>query len=435
MEKLLELAAKCCDHAEIYCKDSETRSVIFKNSRLHGIETQLQAGVSIRLIKDGKLGFAYTRNLHDPEELLQNAFNSLEAGVKADFTFPFTTNFKELKTMSESIKDVSSEDLINECSRICDLLATTSGEISAYSGISHEKVRIMNLAGSALSASNSCGTVYGSVGFPGSGASISRVSLGTEFKPISDEIIDEIKLMFTAANKTANVKSSRMKVLFMPNSAYSLNWRISAAVNAKNIYDKTSPLCSKFGEKIFSEKITVYDDPHDNSICLARAFDDEGTTTSRLPLFENGVLRNLFSDLNYAGKLNLKSSGHGFRTAQWCNDPVSLNPVPAATNLRYQTGNKSVAQLIASIDRGIILENCLGAHSGNILNGDLSLGGSPALYVENGVIQGRVDNIMIAGNIYDMFRNVVDLSNTAAAGFQSFTPAILIDDVKVASSS
>lgn len=225
-----------------------------------------------------------------------------------------------------------------------------------------------------------------------------------------------------------------MPVLFMPNAVYSLNWRLSAAVNARNIFEKTSPLTSRIGEKVFSDKITIYDDPHDNSDCSARAFDDEGVATQSLMLFDKGVFSNFFTDLNFADKLGVKSSGHGYRTARWSSDPIALSPVPEAMHLRFAPGQKSVKELISSMNRGIILENCLGAHSGNILNGDLSLGGCPALYVENGEIQGRVDNIMLAGNIFEMLKNVIDLSDTPESGYMSFTPALLIDDVKVASS-
>lgn len=432
MEKLLELALKQCEKAEIFSHDTEVKTAIFKNSRLHGVETRLQSGVSIRLIKDGRLGFAFTRNLSRPEELLQNALNSTQAGVVADFDFPFTKQTRDLQTFAESAGSVNSKTLVDECEHVCQRLEKTGAEISAIAALSCDSVRIINSTGTDVSSKSSCGTIYVSTGFPGGGTSIGRMQRDLNFKPMSDFFLDEIALLFAAANKTVQIEAGRMPVLFMPNSTYSLNWRLSAAANARNIHEKTSPLTSRIGEKIFSEKISIYDDPHDNADCSARSFDDEATATNRLTIFEKGVFKNFFSDLNYAKKLKVQPTGHGYRTAQWCNDPVALNPAPAAMNLRFAPGQKSVRQLIAAIDRGIILENCLGAHSGNILNGDLSLGGSPALYVENGEIQGRVDNIMLAGNVYEMLRNVIDLSETPEIGFMSFTPAILIDDIKVA---
>lgn len=434
MEKLLELVMKNCEKAEVYRHEREIKSVIFKNSQLHGIETKLQSGVSIRLIKGGKIGFAYTRNLNHPQELLQNALNSIEAGVVASYDFPVTKEISTLPTFDNSIENVESCSLVEECQRICKIIGKIGAESFAFAGVCCDRVRVINSTGTDVASKSGVATVYAGAGFPGGGTSIGRVRQDTEFKPMTAAMLDEVASLFNAANRTLKIESGRMPVLFMPNAVYSLNWRLSAAANARNIYEKTSPLTSRVGEKVLSEKITLFDDPHDNSDCSARCFDDEGVATGRMMLFEKGVFTNFFSDLNYAEKLNVKPSGHGYRTALWGGDSITLSPVPEAMHLRFVPGQKSVKDLIASMKRGIILESCLGAHSGNILNGDLSLGGCPALYVENGEIQGRVDNVMLAGNIYEMFNKVIDLSNTPEIGYQSFTPAILFDDIKVSGS-
>jgi hypothetical protein len=72
------------------------------------------------LIKDGKLGLAYTRNLHDQEDLLQNAMNSLEAGVKADFDFPLTRDLLEMPATKDSANGIGSEELAAESQKSPD---------------------------------------------------------------------------------------------------------------------------------------------------------------------------------------------------------------------------------------------------------------------------------------------------------------------------
>jgi PmbA protein len=66
MEKLLELAVKSADAAEVYATDSVSDGVEFANGKFKNIESGMQSGVSLRLLKDGRLGSAYTRNLIDP---------------------------------------------------------------------------------------------------------------------------------------------------------------------------------------------------------------------------------------------------------------------------------------------------------------------------------------------------------------------------------
>ncbi len=64
------------------------------------------------------------------------------------------------------------------------------------------------------------------------------------------------------------------------------------------------------------------------------------------------------------------------------------------------------------MDRGLILEGVLGAHSGNIPNGDYSVGVSTGLYVEGGEIRGRVTDTMVTGNVYETLSNVVAVGDT-----------------------
>ena len=90
MEKLLELAKKVVDQAEVYSLEETADTVRFENAILKDIESKTQSGISLRVIKDGKLGFAYTKNLLNREELLGNALDSLRGGVEALFDFPET---------------------------------------------------------------------------------------------------------------------------------------------------------------------------------------------------------------------------------------------------------------------------------------------------------------------------------------------------------
>ena len=74
----------------------------------------------------------------------------------------------------------------------------------------------------------------------------------------------------------------------------------------------------------------------------------------------------------------------------------------------------------------------MGAHSGNIPNGDFSVGVCPAFYVENGEIIGRVKDAMVAGNVYETLKNIVAIEDTVHDCWSGRFPAILCDNVSVA---
>ena len=138
------------------------------------------------------------------------------------------------------------------------------------------------------------------------------------------------------------------------------------------------------------------------------------------------MLKNFYCDLSYARKLTLTPTGNGFR------GDITSKPVPALEHLTIQPGDKSLPELLGMMKRGLIVAGAMGAHSGNILHGDYSIGLAPGIYVEDGVIVGRVKDAMIAGNVYETLRNVVAIDNRVCASYMGRFPAVLVDDVSVA---
>jgi PmbA protein len=437
MEKLLEMAKKVCDQAEVYSVQHTSNSVSFEDAKLHDIGSTYQSGTSLRIIKEGKLGFAYTKNLLDRRELLKNALDSMAGGVEADYDFPLTKEVSQLDTYDPSLEKVSSKQMVEECARVCDLLGSRAeGEIFAASTSHLGRLRIINTEGTDLSQKGTLYSIYGMVVYPGGASGIHRYLQSKRFERMPDDTVDQIAELYNSSSKVVEPKGGRMKVMFMPNSMLTLRWRILSGTSSKSVYEKTSPLADKRGEKIFDEKLTIYDDPLNDKYPGARPFDDEGLVSKPLGIVENGVLKSFFYDLNYASKLNAGPTGHGYRVAQFGGDPITIKPVPAVTHMNIKPGSSSFSQLVKSIDRGIIMEGALGAHSGNIPNGDYSIGASPGLYVEDGEIVGRVKDAMVAGNIYQTLKEVVDLGDTLyPSDGGAWVPAILFDNVSVATKS
>jgi len=434
MEELLEMANKVCDEAEVYSIEQNHRPVTFKNAKIHDVDSKFQSGISLRVLKNGKIGFAYTRNLPEREELLRNAVDSLKGGVAADYAFPFTRSIAELDTYDSSVEKISGADLVEECKRVCDILKSrTGGEISVSAFTYTENIRITNSSGTDVAGKTGMFGVYAGSVFPGSATGIWRVSLRKGFEKMPDELLDQIADVYTRSLDVVEPKGGKMKVMFMPNSMLTLNWRILSGTSSKSVYDKTSPVADKMGQQVFSEKLTIVDDPLDDSRPGARAFDDEGVACSPLTLVDRGVLKSFYYDLHYASKLGAKATGHGYKSAQWGGDPISLKPVPSLSHMSIRPGRESYWDLVKLIDRGIIMEGALGAHSGNIPNGDYSVGANPGLYVEDGKIIGRVKGTMIAGNIYETLNDVVAVGDTLYhASFGGWVPAVLLDGVSVA---
>jgi PmbA protein len=313
------------------------------------------------------------------------------------------------------------------------LKSKTGGEISAISFKHTENIRVMNSRGTNLSTKSGSYGIVVETAYPGTGTGIWRIFFNKRFEKTPEDMVARLIDVFKASSKIVQPKGRKMKVIFMPNSMVTLNWRILSGTSSKSVYEGISPIGKKIEEKIFSDKITIIDDPLNDQYPGARAFDDEGVACKPLTIVDKGVLKSFFYDLDYAVKLKATPTGHGYKTTRWGSDPVGLKPAPALTHLTIKAGNKSFSDLVKSIDRGVIVENALGFHSGNIPNGDFSVGLNPGLYVENGEIVGRVKESMVAGNLYEILKNVVDIGDTLYPAFGGgWVPAILCDKVSVA---
>jgi PmbA protein len=426
MEQLLEMARKVCDKAEVYSVDYNGDSVSFENAKLKDIESSMQSGVSLRILKNNCLGFAYTKNLRDREELVQNALNSLKGEVEASFEFPLTKDLPLPDTYDSALEALPNSAMVEECSRICELLSgKTKGQlnISAYRSV--RSLRIMNSSGTDLSQRSSAYYLSPQIVYPYTSASFYRTLTSKRFEKYSNEYLDFLADTYNNSEEEVHPKDGKMKVLFMPETSYVFLWRLQTATSGQSLYEQISPLAGRMNEKIFDEKLTIYNDPLQDDLPHARAFDDEGTPCGRFPIIEKGVLENFYYDLHFSSKMKALPTGHGFKGS------ITGKPVPSLSHLCIQQGNKTFSDLVKSIDRGIIVAGAMGAHSGNIPNGDFSIGVAPGIYVENGEIAGNVKNTMVAGNIYETLKHVVGIEKDIPQGYAGNRPAVLLDDVSV----
>lgn len=436
MNRLMALAKAHSDQVELYSLEQIQNSIDFEDTELRDIRSTMQSGITMRIIKDHKLGFAYTKNLQNNEELVKNAVNSLKGGVDVKFNFPLTKTIQTLNTYDGAITRATNTIIVDECKRIYSFLQQeTKGQVNIDAGTATTKMSIINSAGTDLSTQTSHYFITVSILYPGSQAGIYRSLIYKSFEPARDSYLRNLVELYNKGQQELEAAGGRMKILFMPETMYALIWRLQSATNGESLYHRQSPLADKLGEKIFDEKLTIVDDPFDDAKPEARAYDDEGVPCKPFSIVDKGVLKNFHYDLYYAAKMNTEPTGHGFKTSRWPADTISIKPSPVLKHLTIKPGRKGFWQLIHDMDRGIIVCGALGAHSGNIPNGDFSIGLSPGLYVEKGEIVGRVKDAMIAGNIYEVMQKVVDIENEVHAAHNGYYPAVLFDDVSVAAKS
>ncbi|MBN1971351.1 MAG: TldD/PmbA family protein [Candidatus Delongbacteria bacterium] len=430
MEKLLQIAKEKADQAEIYYSRCSDDFISIIDSKFNKVTSSIVSGYALRVIKDGKIGFSYTRNLIDREKLIEQALKSAEKGAKVEFSFPKTTKTASLKTYDPDIKLVNKQQLIKEAKEIVQYIKSKStAQIDMCFYIAEWEKRLVNSAGTSLRELKSWYTFYLSFPFPETVSNISISLLAKKQQPLMDKAkIDHLLELYTISEKQIKVITGKMKVILMPEAVGSFIGRFNEAIHPFYFDNKTSPLLNKMEKQIFSDKLTIYQDPLDDSNLEASAFDGEGVARQKTVFVENGVLKNIYTDLKYSAKLNLTPTGNGGRS----EIESSINP--SVNCYSITPGNKSLEEMIENIEEGIIIYNLMDSYSGNILEGDYSIGVSAAFYIKNGKLIGRVKDAMINGNIYETLNQINAIENEVHFfGLGNF-PAISFEEINVISS-
>lgn len=427
MEKLMKLAKQAVDQAEIYYTESVSDSLSFTDSKFDKADTSLRSGMALRIIKDGRIGYAHTRNLLSAESLLDQAIQSSKEGMSVNFQMPLTTKVKELNSYNPAIEKISKKDLISQAKKMIEYVQKrTDGQLNLSFGYGTDKAGIINSAGTSLEERESSFYIVAELIFPGTGSGLYKYIQSRELSDFPYAKLDEMIDLFLISKNEVIPCTGKLPVIFADGSISVFLNRFMAAASPVSIYNKVSPLLNRFGEQIVSDKFTLWQDPHDMELLSCTAFDGEGMPTQKLTFIDKGTFKAIPLDLNYAEKLGMLPTGNGLRGA------IEGQPSAQPINYCIATGNKSLAEMIASIDKGLIVQSLMGGHSGNVLNGDYSVGVSTGFYIEKGRIVGRVKDCLLSGNAYESLSNIAEIENSYPNPTSSKIPSILIDGMNVA---
>jgi PmbA protein len=225
------------------------------------------------------------------------------------------------------------------------------------------------------------------------------------------------------------VKTQKAPVVFSAEMAQSIIGNIFDAANGDSIYRNASFFSGMLGEQVAGENITVIDD---GTLVFdgiggfgTRPFDGEGLPTRRTVLVERGILKSYVMNAYTARKLNMKSTGNASRG-------LAGNPGIGAGNFYLEPGACTPEQLIGDVKSGLFVTETMG-HGVNLVTGDYSVGAS-GMWIENGELAYPVEEITIAGNLKDMYRNIAAIGNDLVFRGASAAPTIRIEGMTIAGS-
>jgi PmbA protein len=234
------------------------------------------------------------------------------------------------------------------------------------------------------------------------------------------------------------VPTQHCPVIFAPEIARGLMGNLLSAADGDAIYRNASMFAGKLGEQVAGENITMIDDGtmvFDHTLADGSTmrvggfgtspFDGDGLPTRRTVIIERGILKNLMLNTYTARKLSMPSTGKASRG-------LAGAPGIGGGNYFLEPGTETPEQIIAAVPNGLYVLQTMG-FGVNLVTGDYSQGAS-GLWIENGELAYPVEQITIAGNLKDMFRNVSAIGNDLEFRSSGAVPTVRIEGMTVAGS-
>jgi len=210
------------------------------------------------------------------------------------------------------------------------------------------------------------------------------------------------------------IRTCKVPVIFESQLAVALIGNFVQAVSGGSLYRKSSFLLDSLGQQVFSPVVSIAERPHLKKAFGSGYFDGEGVATHDRDVVIDGVLQGYFLSSYSARKLGMQTTGNA----------------GGSHNLRVSAGEDGLEAMIRKMDKGLLVTELLG-HGVNYVTGDYSRGAA-GFWVEKGKIKHAVEEITIAGNLRDMFRNIVAIGNDALPRGAKHCGSILIEQMKIA---
>jgi PmbA protein len=431
-EQVLQLAMKRASEAEVFWAETEETPVQFEANRLKMLQARHTRGVALRVVKDGRIGFAATTRVGDETALVDLAIELAQFGAEAAFSLPAPAPTPEVRTFDAATLEVPVQKMVDLGRAMIDDVLAAEPELICDADVHRtvQRVRVLNSAGTDLEERTSVFSLsLGGQRVRGTdmlwvGDEVSSCSPVLDVSPVASAV----RLQVERARENVPVRTADLPVIFTPYGfASALYQPLMLAFNGKMVLQGASPLVESLGVRAYDEKLMLWDDPLQNLVPSARRFDDEGVPARRVPLVERGVVREFLYDLQTAGLAGRQTTASAHRS-------LTSQPQIFPTALMVEPGTASFEELLRGMDEGIVVEQMIGAGQGNALGGDFSGNVVLGYKVERGQITGRVKNTMVGGNVHQLLKEIAAIGGDARwVGAALHTGSLLFPRIAVSS--
>jgi PmbA protein len=397
---------------EAYAEQTTRTEINAFEGEIERLTSASSTGVGVRVVRDGRLGYAYTADLSDNglRQCLDEARANLDVSTEdpgnvladAAAVEPLEGIFEPRQVDVPPQRKVQLALDLEARTKAADP-KVTKVESASY-GDAVVQVAIASSAGVNGSFAVTRAWCYSTALATQDGQSQIGVGIDSgrsleelDIDPVAAEAADRaVRLLGATKPRTRTVP-----VVFDRMAAPSVIGVLLAGLSAEAVQKRRSLFADKLGERVGAPGLELIDDGRLLDGPGAAPFDDEGVPTRRNVLLSDGVLQLFLHNTASAAREGATSTGNAARAS------FKSSPGISAHNVYFVPGDKDQAGLLAQAGEGLLVQDMTGVHSGaNPITGDFSVGVS-GLWFRNGELAEPVREATVAAGLLDILKGIV----------------------------
>jgi PmbA protein len=376
------------------------------------LTTAESAGVGVRVVRDGRQGFAYAGSL-DPEvvaEVLDEARDNAAFGDVDDalgVAEPDGHAYASLDLFRPGLADVPTAAKVDLALQLERAVRAADSRIAGMEACDYEDGTSESIVATTTGIRAASQETYAYLSADALATDGDETQTGYWFdigrEPAELDVeacAAEVARRATQLLGAEKPATSRLTVVLDPFVTAQFLDILGFALSAENVLKGRSLFADRLGEEVASPLVTLTEDPTDERAMTATEADGEGLATRRTPLLDGGRLVGFLHDSYTARRMGTTSTGSAVRG-------FSSTPHVGTRAMAITPGDKTPAELLAGIDDGVLVRGVSGLHSGvNPISGDFSTG-AEGLRITRGTLAGPVKEFTIASTLQRMLQDVL----------------------------
>lgn len=397
--------ARGADQAEVYWTRDVGLDMDVENNALQSTGRSRNEGGAIRLIKDGRLGFAYFTAEDQAEKAIAQALALSRLSPAKGLELPGPEDMPMLAPRWDD--DIAALDVAEVLGLAQDMLAARPDDVQIAGGGVHFGWSIEALANSqgvacvdrTTGASLGVNLVMQDGDRAINAWDSESVHLG---RPDGAAIVERVAADLRSLRAPVASEGGSKDVIFRPDAASELvTGLIMSAVDGDDALRGKSVWSDRLGDTVADARFSLIDDPLREGALGVAPFDGDGLPSRRLPIIEDGVLRNFMFDIRDGNEHGQPSTHSAVR--------AGFKSLPGVGSQHVVIEGKAArpdAAIIADVDDGYLVESVLGAHTANATTGDFSITAPNVWRIRGGEVVGAAAEIAIGGNLPELLHRL-----------------------------